>query len=311
LDSVAAQTYPYVECVVVDDGSTDDSREIIARYSAVKPVLQSNTGHAIAAKNGFRASTGQVIVFLDSDDFLFPDACAEIARQWTNDLVALHYRLQIYRDGKFEHRFWPEGPFQAEGKTECLFKLGYLPAAPTSGNAYASSYVELIFREGTGLAFNSIDSTLAFSAPVVGKTAYSERAFGAYRMHGDNVTIWDRRRPISRARMGLFYGYHAQSTARKLAMARRMAVPKWDFLNGAYELKLYLTIRGTAVEALGLPERAPLACATQAARTFLKIPGLSLARRLANVAIVYALAASPYAVRRLVGERFYNLDFAE
>lgn len=312
LDSVMAQTYPHVECIVVDDGSTDDSRAVIARYPSVTAVLQANTGQAIAAKNGFRKSAGTVVVFLDSDDFLLPDACAEIARNWAPDLVAFHYRLQIYRDGAFEHKFWPEGAFRKDGdEIDCLFRFGYVPAAPTSGNAYARHYVDLIFREASGLHFNSFDSCLAFSAPVVGRTAHSERALGAYRIHGENLTCWNDRRPVSRAKMGLFYGYHAQATARKLAAARHMPLPEWDFLNGPYDLKWYLLMRGVEIENVDLPPRSAFACATQSAKAFLAMKGFPIVRKLANVAMVYFFAAAPRAWRRVVGERFYNLDFAK
>ncbi|MBE7186214.1 MAG: glycosyltransferase family 2 protein, partial [Methylobacterium mesophilicum] len=102
LDSVMAQTYAAVECIVVDDGSTDESRDVIGRYPAVKAIFQANVGQAIAAKNGLRHATGDVVLFLDSDDFLFADACKEVARNWTDGLVAFHFRLQIVRNGVFE-----------------------------------------------------------------------------------------------------------------------------------------------------------------------------------------------------------------
>lgn len=312
LDSVRAQTYPHVECIVVDDGSTDDSRSVIAAYPEMRAILQANTGHAIAAKNGFKAATGDVVVFLDSDDFLMPDACAEIARLWTPDLVSLHYRLQIYQDGAFVNRFWPEDTFRTGAEQiDCLFRFGYVPAAPTSGNAYARSYLDMMFRKASGLHFNSIDACLAYSAPVVGNTAHSERALGAYRIHNANLSSWTARRAVSGLKMGLFYNYHAQATARRLAAERNLPVPRWDFLNGPYDLKLYLLTRGISIAKTDLPPRSALACATQSARTFLAMRGLPLVRKLANVAIVYFLAAAPHAWRRLIGERFYNLDFAK
>ncbi|MCW6507366.1 glycosyltransferase family 2 protein [Lichenifustis flavocetrariae] len=311
LDSIVTQTYAQVECIVVDDGSTDASRDIIARYPTVKSVFQVNAGQAAATRTGFALATGDVVVFLDADDFLLPDACAEIARVWTPDLVAFHYRLQIFRNGEFEHRYWPDDVFCQEGQQlESLFERGYVPAAPNSGNAYARSYVETVFREATSLGYHSIDACLAYSAPVVGRTRHSERALGAYRVHDSNLTIYNARKPVSRARMHLYYSYHAQATARKLAAARDMVLPRWAYLDGAYELKLYLTLRGSAITSLGLPEAPALACATRAARTFLSMPRLSLKRRLANVAIVFGLVAAPPWVRRKIGERFYNLDFA-
>ena len=77
IDSALEQTYPRVEVIVVDDGSTDDSREIISRYdSRIRSVLKSNGGQASALNAGFTASHGDVVLFLDADDFLYPSAVA-------------------------------------------------------------------------------------------------------------------------------------------------------------------------------------------------------------------------------------------
>src|SRR5215217_1250210 len=73
IDSALAQTYPRTEVVVVDDGSTDDSCSVIAGYDGrVVPVLKENGGQASAFNAGFAASRGDIVIFLDADDYLFP-----------------------------------------------------------------------------------------------------------------------------------------------------------------------------------------------------------------------------------------------
>ena len=75
IDSALAQTYTRTEVIVVDDGSTDDSSEIIAGYGdRIIPVLKENGGQASAFNAGFAKSRGDVICFLDADDYLFPQA---------------------------------------------------------------------------------------------------------------------------------------------------------------------------------------------------------------------------------------------
>lgn len=74
LDSVFAQTYASIEVIVVDDGSKDNSAEIVARYKpAIKYFWQENGGPGRARNAGIRAASGDYIAFLDHDDIWLPE----------------------------------------------------------------------------------------------------------------------------------------------------------------------------------------------------------------------------------------------
>ncbi len=76
IESVLRQTYTRYEIVVVDDGSSDNTLEVAAGYRDVRLVRQENRGLPAARNAGFRASHGDYVVFLDSDDRLLAEALA-------------------------------------------------------------------------------------------------------------------------------------------------------------------------------------------------------------------------------------------
>ena len=77
LDSLLAQTLPADQIILVDDGSTDGSGEILQRYAAAHPgielVSQDNAGVSAARNSGLARARGQFVAFVDPDDFAAPD----------------------------------------------------------------------------------------------------------------------------------------------------------------------------------------------------------------------------------------------
>lgn len=70
IKSTLSQTYRKIEVVVVNDGSTDDTAEVAARYPSIRYLTQENRGVAEARNLGFQFSTGEYIQFMDADDRL-------------------------------------------------------------------------------------------------------------------------------------------------------------------------------------------------------------------------------------------------
>ena len=189
IDSALNQTYPHTEVIVVDDGSTDNSRQIIAQYGdRIIPILQPNGKQAAAFNSGFARSTGKIIIFLDSDDYLFPQAVAEIVAVWQPNLAKVHYRLSVV-DGAGESLGYsaPQGSSPlSHGKVwQTLLEQGGYVSTPTSGNALARQALTELFPIPDEYKLTA-DDYLSFQVPFYGEVKAIEEPLGVYRVHDSN-----------------------------------------------------------------------------------------------------------------------------
>jgi glycosyltransferase involved in cell wall biosynthesis len=81
VDSVLSQGYPDLEHIVVDGMSTDETPRVLAGYRHLRVIREPDRGQADSINKGFRAATGDVLCFLNSDDTLEPGALARVARE--------------------------------------------------------------------------------------------------------------------------------------------------------------------------------------------------------------------------------------
>ena len=84
VQSVLAQTYADWEAIIVDDGSTDNTREVATRFSdpRVRYIYQENRGLSAARNTGISAAQGSYLAFLDADDELEPTIQCSAPRQF-------------------------------------------------------------------------------------------------------------------------------------------------------------------------------------------------------------------------------------
>ncbi len=88
IDSALAQTYPNVEVIVVDDGSTDESRNVIATYGQrLTAILKDNSGQASAFNAALPRTRGYAVHFLDADDTLFATAIERAIERFSDPAV--------------------------------------------------------------------------------------------------------------------------------------------------------------------------------------------------------------------------------
>ena len=190
IDSALSQSYSRTEVVVVDDASTDDSREIITGYGErIRPVLRErNMGGRATYNDSCRVSKGEVILILDSDDMLCPTAIESAVVLFQNpEVVKVHWPLwQIDEFGiKSGHLDpcprLPSGDFRAEVVSRGPFGYAF---PSTSGNAYARRFLEKVLPVPPGGPYG--DAYLAAWALVSGAVRSPSEPQGYYRIHGRN-----------------------------------------------------------------------------------------------------------------------------
>ena len=194
IESALSQNYSRLEIIAVDDGSTDQSQEIILSYgSRLIPVFKENAGQASAFNAGVAASRGDILCFLDSDDYFYPEKIARIVELFSGlDLskpLMVHHRLKIIqKDGKAKQQEFigrvHESPLNL---AECARKYKFMnyAAGATTGISINRRMCELLFPLPGNIRV-SADDFIVYGASLVGELYSSSDALAAYRVHGKN-----------------------------------------------------------------------------------------------------------------------------
>jgi len=177
------------EVIVVDDGSTDNSRSVIDAFgSSVYKIYQTNQSQTAAYNAGFAASTGDVVIFLDSDDLLDPSVGEELGSVWNERVSKVQFQMQRIdeygrpRGGVFPAYLPLPTP---ERIRHWVMTTGGYPSPPASGNAYARRWLKEIFPLDPE-ADRAGDSFCLSVAPLFGDVVTVAKPLVFYRVHGAN-----------------------------------------------------------------------------------------------------------------------------
>lgn len=186
LESVRRQRVAPLEVIVVDDGSTDGSAAVIHSFPGVRYFHQDNAGHVAAFNRGYAESRGDVVLFLDADDVLEPDAIAEVVAHWQAGAAKLQYELKVIDGaGDWTGRVfcnYPEG-YDADAARDEFVRHGTYMWPVCTGNAYGREFLEAVMPLSVKSAPDGLLNTVA---PLYGAVVVVPRVLGQYRLHTQN-----------------------------------------------------------------------------------------------------------------------------
>lgn len=189
IDSVLSQTYGNFELIVVDDGSVDKSREILSTYTDPRMIvkIQQNSGQAASWNNAFAVAKGELVLFLDSDDYWRADKIEYMVK--CHHLLGgkygvMQHNLTSVREGK-------EYPYRRTLRTGDCFEemrvtgnISYF--VTTTGLAFSRDVLKEIFPLPISLRI-SPDAFLTRAAFTFGHVFSVPEQLGYLRLHGNNA----------------------------------------------------------------------------------------------------------------------------
>lgn len=195
VDSALTQTWPHVEVVVVDDGSTDDSLAVLERYGdRIVLVAQENTGQGGALNAAFARSTGEIVLFLDSDDELVPTVVEQAVAllEAEPDVVDVQFLGELVDpQGRSLGSTVPRRPdlLGSGDLREVVLRRRCYPWQPTSGHAYRRTALEQVLPLRAEEHRTAVDSYLSELLPLLGRVGVLPDVGFRYRIHGANDSL--------------------------------------------------------------------------------------------------------------------------
>lgn len=187
IDSVLAEDVG-AQIIVIDDCSTDNSREVMASYGdRIIPIYQPvNQGVGAGFNAGFEKATGDLVYFLDADDFVLPGGLKRALANHETGVLIYHYRMRYANEAGDLSGVHPapELPLATGDISRQLRELGRYNTNVTSGLIFAREGLEKVMPIRAEDFRISGEGYLVAVIPLYGPTRTYDDVLSAYRLHG-------------------------------------------------------------------------------------------------------------------------------
>lgn len=191
IDSALQQDHPNVEVIVVDDGSTDNSAQVIASYGTrVIAVYKENGGQGSTFNAGFAKSKGDVICFLDADDVFLPNKASAVARAYEQNTSAslIYHRLQhVDRNKNKTGKPWPRSVLHGDIRSKVERTGTWWPCPTTTALCPTREFLQRVLPLPADAYRLCADGYIAGLAPFFGPVIGLDQTLAMYRMHDGNL----------------------------------------------------------------------------------------------------------------------------
>jgi glycosyltransferase involved in cell wall biosynthesis len=191
IDSALNQTYPQLEIIVVDDGSTDNSQQVITSYGdRLIPVFKHNGGQASALNAGFAVSQGAVICLLDADDIWLPTKVEQVVTAvcaYPEASVIYHRVQNMDQMGHALGQPWPPYPvIRGNISKQVSHTGGWWPFPPSTGLSFTRSFLTQVMDIPESEYRLCADTYLADLSPFLGEVIGINQPLSRFRIHDTN-----------------------------------------------------------------------------------------------------------------------------
>jgi len=197
IQSVLEQTYSHWELIICDDGSTDNSLDVIATFlrkdPRIKLIQKPNAGVASAINQAFYQSAGNIICFLDSDDVFVPEKLANIVSQFQCDpcLGYVTHKMQFIDANGVKGQIFPLACEHGYLRDKIYARGGFIELPPSSAICLRKELADIIFPIDETHFRQLADAYIYTLAALLTKTACLNDVLSFYRVHGSNLTHKD------------------------------------------------------------------------------------------------------------------------